>query len=101
MKPETALVNKITKALTARGALVKKVHGSAFGRGWPDLIVITRLGTFFVEVKTPKKRPTLLQSVTMSKIRNAGGTAFWTDSVEHLITSIYGDERLTRPIAER
>lgn len=54
-QPESRIVEKIRRALVARGAVVVKIHGSAYTRsGTPDLIGCLPGGrAFALEVKQP------------------------------------------------
>ena len=37
-----------------------------------------------IEVKVPGKRPTARQKIVIQAISDAGGVAFWSDSLEHV-----------------
>jgi mevalonate kinase len=53
-----------------------KEHGGQFGQaGIPDIIVCLNGRFIALEVKTEKGKITVLQEVTLRKIRKAGGTA--------------------------
>lgn len=56
VNPETILTNKIRDHLQAKGWYTKKLHGSKFQHGLPDLLVSKiGFGTRFIEVKTPSR----------------------------------------------
>jgi mevalonate kinase len=62
-----------------------KEHGSQFGQaGIPDIICC--IGGRFIafEVKTDKGKTTVLQEITLRKIRKAGGTAEVVRSVREV-----------------
>lgn len=77
MKDESALRDRIRKALERRGALVRVTHGDGHSAGALDLDVVYRGRAVKLEVKTPenKKGMTPLQLVEQARVRNAGGVA--------------------------
>ena len=77
MKAESALRDRIRKALERRGALVRVTHGDGHSAGALDLDVVYRGRAVKLEVKTPenKKGMTPLQLVEQARVRNAGGVA--------------------------
>jgi hypothetical protein len=52
--PEKKFEDKLRKALTERGAVVRKLHGSQFQRDLPDLLVGFEGRIFMIEVKAGK-----------------------------------------------
>ena len=53
-----------------------KEHGGIYGTaGIPDIIVCHRGKFIALEVKAKNRKPTLLQHLTINKIKKAGGTA--------------------------
>lgn len=73
-KPETAIVNRITKALDKVGAYWVKAHGSSMGRGGvPDLLVCYRGRFFGMEVKTETNEADPAQVHEMKRIVEIGG----------------------------
>lgn len=81
---ESEITKQIKEYLkTIDGCFFWKEHGGQFGQaGLPDIIVC--LGGRFIalEVKTEKGKTTVLQEITLRKIRKAGGTAEVVRSVE-------------------
>lgn len=62
-----------------------KEHGAQFGQaGIPDIIVCLEGRFVAFEVKAEKGRTTILQEVTLRRIRNAGGTAEVVRSVKEV-----------------
>ena len=60
-----------------------KMHGGQFGAaGIPDIIVCYKGRFIALEVKTEKGKLTVLQAVTIRKIKAAGGTAEVVRSVD-------------------
>lgn len=65
--------------------------------GAPDRVVVTPMGTVFVETKRPREKLRRLQEVVTEKIRRAGAEVYVIDSVaavddlvEHLATRMAG-----------
>ena len=69
MKAESALRDRIRKALERRGALVRVTHGDGHSAGALDLDVVYRGRAVKLEVKTPenKKGMTPLQLVEQAR----------------------------------
>ena len=88
MGPEAKLLYDIVrrlKALKAKGYPIwwVKIHGSALmPAGTPDLYVLYGGRSFWIELKSPGKKPTPIQFHTIHQIDLAGGRAAWTDSLE-------------------
>jgi len=73
---ETAETKRIVKdiKLYDPDAFVYKAHGSAYGKGGiPDLYVLTRGESWWLEIKVHPNKPTALQKQTMLDIVAAGG----------------------------
>ena len=83
---ESQLVENIKKYLKSVPELFFwKEHGGQYGTaGIPDLIVCYRGKFIAFEVKTPKGKPTLLQTVTIRQITRAGGYATIVRSVQEV-----------------
>lgn len=84
MTPEATIKQKI------RSYLVDEKHAYYFapvqmGMGASTLDILCCIGGKFVgiEVKTPGGNPTPRQKFTIKAINDAGGVAFWTDSLEY------------------
>jgi len=78
---ERELEDKLVKYAVSKRVVTYKFTCPA-QRGVPDRIFIGPKGTVFVELKRPGARITKMQKYHIDRINNAGGTAFWTDSVE-------------------
>lgn len=79
MKPETRLTNKIMAELRKHGGWWMKVHGSAFQKaGVPDIIGCYRGRFVALEVKLPSSdsRLSLMQRVTLTKLRQASAASY-------------------------
>lgn len=81
---ESEIIGKIRAYLkTVDCCFSWKEHGGQFGQaGIPDIICCYNGRFVAFEVKTDKGRPTVLQQVTINKIRQAGGTAEIVRSVD-------------------
>lgn len=84
MTPEALIKSKI------RSFLIDDLKAYYFapvqtGMGVSTLDILCCIGGKFVgiEVKVPGKEPTARQRFTIKAINEAGGVAFWTDSLEH------------------
>ena len=80
---EKKVVEKVKKLFksTFKTCDFNKIHVSPLhNRGFPDLVVITDHGTFFLEVKGPGKKPTKLQRAKLNLIKSCSGSgtkAYW------------------------
>lgn len=89
MPKESVIVTRIKDYLNSHcGCICMKYHGSAYGMvGHPDLYGILGDGSgrfFAIEVKVPGKKPTPAQYKFLERIEDAGGLAFWVDSLEQV-----------------
>ena len=75
MGQEKNFENKIKKYLTDHGAwFIKYWGGAKFTKeGIPDILACVGGSFYAIEVKAPNGRPSVLQLVTLRKIRQAGG----------------------------
>lgn len=82
---ESTFQRKAIEQLRARGCYVFKPVGSlAQQRGTPDLLICYQ-GLFVgAELKVEGRKPSKLQELELSKIRNAGGIADAVWSIEEL-----------------
>ena len=72
----------------ANGLLVYKFTSPA-RRGVPDRMFVLPQGRiFFIEMKAPGNKPTPAQEREHFRLRQAGITVYWTDSVERGIKYI-------------
>jgi hypothetical protein len=77
---ESALVARITAYLrTVPGCYVRKLHGSAFQVGLPDLVGCYRGRFVAIECKKKGGKPTVVQVEELRRITQAGGAACWCD----------------------
>ena len=85
---EAALIQKIRKYLaTLPYCFFWKEHGGQYGTaGIPDIIVCYKGRFLALEAKVGRNKPTKLQTATIDKIRQAGGTAAVVYSVEDVQT---------------
>jgi hypothetical protein len=74
---EAGIVEKIKAYLkTVPGCFFYKNHGGAYGTaGLPDLVICFKGRFAALEVKTATGKPTVLQEITLDRIRKAGGIA--------------------------
>ena len=79
---EATLVKAILAELKAQGAWARKIHGSAYNAGLPDVAAVVNGRAVWLEAKVPGERPTTLQQKTIDAICAAGGIAAVVTSVE-------------------
>lgn len=73
---EKKVIEKVKKVFknTFKKCDFNKIHVSPLhNRGFPDLVIITDLGTFFLEVKGPGKKLTKLQRAKLNLIKECSG----------------------------
>jgi hypothetical protein len=88
-RPREASVQKsIVEMLEQRGFLVKKMHGSIFSRGWPDLMAMRDGRILWIEVKRPGEVPSDLQRHMLDKLRKHGQIAVWTDNLAGALEAV-------------
>lgn len=83
---ESEIIDKIKEYLkTVEDCFFWKEHGGMYAQtGIPDLIVCLKGKFIALEVKTETGKATVLQEITIRKIRKAGGTAQVVRSVEEV-----------------
>jgi len=81
---ESELVKSIKAYLGMKqGLFFWKEHGGIYGTGGiPDLIVCYKGKFVALECKAKRKNPTVLQQITINKIKKAGGIAACVWSLE-------------------
>ena len=91
---EATLIQSIRKYLaTLPDCFFWKEHGGQYGTaGIPDIIVCFKGRFVGLEAKVGKNQPTKLQTATIDKIRQAGGTASVVRSVDDVRQIIEGLE---------
>jgi len=86
---ESVLVRRIIGAVNKMpGCRAKKIHGSVFGSGWPDVLAVAKGLAVFLEVKRPGKSMTRLQKLEMEKWRKAGaivGVVYGVEEAEGMV----------------
>lgn len=74
--PEGAVKNKIRKLLDEAGAYYAMPIGTGYGNsGVPDFLICHKNKFIAVEAKAGNNKPTALQEMHLTRIRNAGGIA--------------------------
>jgi hypothetical protein len=83
---EQNIVSAILRHLkSVPGCFCWKEHGGMYGTaGIPDIIACIGGQFFAFEVKVPGGKPTKLQSITLDKIKTAGGIASVVTSVDEV-----------------
>lgn len=84
---ERTITTKIVKALEKRGGWYRKIHGSPYQAGLPDIIGCYRGQFIAIEVKRPSTREkvTPAQKHAIETIRKNRGHAFVATSVEEVL----------------
>lgn len=84
---ESKLTRKIKKAVEAAGAYARKIHGSMYVEGIPDIVLCYRGCFIGLEVKMPGKarKLTQLQKHNLDQIEKAGGYGRVVTSVEEAL----------------
>ena len=87
MKNEGQLTSQIKNYLASKGAYCEKIFGGGYqSSGIPDILCCYK-GLFIgIEVKSPtgKGRASDIQKLKIKRIRECGGIAFITDSLEEV-----------------
>ena len=83
---ESEIIKAVKEYLkTVDNCFYWKEHGSQFGQaGIPDIIACLNGRFVAFEVKTEKGKVSVLQEITLRKIRSAGGTAVVVRSVDEV-----------------
>ena len=85
---EADIQRKMIAAVEKLGCLVIKII-RANKSGIPDLLILVPGGkAVFVEVKKPGGKPSKLQEYYISQLRLLGFTAFWSCSVDDVVTAV-------------
>lgn len=96
-QPESNIVAAILRRLNAAPqTYARKVHGSRYMSGWPDIVGCSSGRMFAIEVKQPGKRATARQAHEIAKWREAGARAGVAHDVEDAL-AIVGPRRTTFP----
>jgi hypothetical protein len=72
---ESEITKRMVTRLKSRGAWARKIHGSMYTAGLPDIIVCYKGWCLGLEVKKPGREKTLtgIQRKTLERIEEAGG----------------------------
>lgn len=84
---ESQLTSQIKNFLKTKGCYCEKIFGGGFqASGIPDILCCYKGLFVAIEVKSPthKGRASDIQKLKIRAIRNAGGIAFITDSLEEV-----------------
>lgn len=95
IESEKTLERKLTKRVKDLGGMSVKLAASHF-IGLPDRVCLLPGGfIFFAEIKTTGKKPTKIQNLTHSRIRNIGFEVYIVDKTEVIenILKRYEDEK--------
>lgn len=85
---ESVIQRRMIEKLEKLGCLVIKII-RANKSGIPDLLVLVPGGkAIFIEVKKPGGKPSKLQEYYIAQLRLLGFTAFWSNSVEDVVTTV-------------
>lgn len=82
---ESSVVGKIKRVFQKifPGCVVTKIHVTPrHNRGFPDLLIVTEKGVFFIEAKAPRQKPTPIQRATLKSFKSSGGNTvfcYWAD----------------------
>jgi hypothetical protein len=85
MLKEAAVIAKLKKIFSKHfeNPEVVKIHVSPMhNRGFPDLLIVTEFGVFFIEAKAPGNTPTELQLSRLRTFKKSGGEnvfCYWVD----------------------
>lgn len=83
---ESALLERITAYLaTQPRCWVRKIHGSVYTAGIPDLVGCANGLFFAIELKKAGEVPSKLQEAELKKINAAKGHAVWCDNFEDFL----------------
>lgn len=84
MKGEAKLKDDVKKLLDARGAYWFMPVQMGYGvSGTPDFLCCIDGKFVGIETKAPGKKPSKFQEWRIKQIIDAGGVAFWTDSLDY------------------
>lgn len=80
---ERSLIKQAKAYVHSLGGVAIKNTGTFAEKGLPDLTIVLRgCPPIFVEFKIPKKMPTPLQFLQLSRLREAGAATTWVDSID-------------------
>lgn len=80
---EKTITNNIVRYLnTLPACYARKIHGSRYAAGFPDIICVREGLAIWIEVKRPGNVATKLQEIELEKWRTAGSLAIVAYSLE-------------------
>lgn len=84
--PEAKIVKACIKAIMEdpRPSLARKVHGSRYTVGEPDIDAVVAGRSLKVEVKVPGREPTGIQALTLRQWAEAGAVTACVHSVDEM-----------------
>lgn len=84
MKGEAKLKDEVKRLLITRGAYWFMPVQMGYGvSGTPDFLCCIAGRFVGIETKAPGKKPSKFQEYRIKQINQAGGVAFWTDSLDY------------------
>jgi len=90
---EKRIETAIRDCLENLGYLTYKIHVGKYGpKGFPDLIVVKKGITSYLEVKKDGKEPSLIQQEHIKDLREAGCIADRVRSVDDTVHALRGNE---------
>lgn len=92
---ESGVKARIVAAVRASGRFCRRLPGTIYQAGLPDIVVQLRRPpgrALWLEVKQPGKKATKLQEATMAEIRAGGGAAGVVYSADEAMAAIAGCE---------
>ena len=85
MPTEKSIVERILKYLNSLdGCRARKIHGSPYMSGWPDILAVKDGQAYFFEVKRPGGRPTKLQLYELGEWMRVGAVVAVVTSVDEV-----------------
>ena len=102
-KPESRLVKKMIDHIKAGGGWARKVHGSGYSSGEPDIDAVWGGRSVKIEAKMPGREPTAQQMARLRKWEEHGALAGWATSVEEVqqLLAHWSDRSWKNPQLER
>ena len=89
MPLEKSIVARIIKRANQRPrTYARKIHGSGYSSGWPDIIICQFGLLLMVEAKQPGKKATPLQAAELAKWEAAGARAMVATSWEEVLDAL-------------
>lgn len=80
---EKKIEQELVKHIKAKGGLCIKLNSSTMA-GLPDRLVILKNKIMFIELKAPKQKPRMLQTVIMDRLKRLGCDVRVIDNLEDI-----------------